>query len=143
MNKLRLNRLAKIMENWQQPFDFGMDHGLRVLIDEDDNVCGTACCIAGTAVMLMDPTAAREFIEDARDTAIGHESNYGEAPFFTGLFEIATDLLELTDDQASELFTPSNVESDSWRDITPAWAARCIRKLVATGEVDWLGTREA
>lgn len=64
--------------------------------------------------------------------------------------DIAQARLGLSDDAADELFMPEHrgradyfalpLES-GW--ITNAHAAACLRKLAATGEVDWLGTKPA
>ena len=73
--------------------------------------CGTTCCIGG---------AARTW--------------FGDAYTSLGLSNVA----------GYELFYPPdmiNVEYVDYRNITPAWAARCIRKYQQTGTVDWEGTR--
>lgn len=62
------------------------------------------------------------------------------------------DLLELDWQTGVDLFYPHEAgealvndglaeDGDAWAHIDPQWAARCIRKLIATGEADWVGTR--
>jgi hypothetical protein len=57
-----------------------------------------------------------------------------------GRIGISAQLLDLRDQQWADLCMPAGF---FYRDITASQAARCIRKLIATGEVDWAGTREA
>jgi len=88
-------------------------------LDEADSIlrrCGTACCIAGAAVMFYSKHPALSRLQ------------YNEA-------DDGRDLLDLTAEQSNRLFFPRNLDL-----ITPSWAARCIRKLIETGEVDWAGT---
>jgi hypothetical protein len=83
----------------------------------DQRSCGTICCIGGTAL---------QWYGKGRAKTIG----------------VASKLLDLGSGDAHELFYALKVP-DSLENITPDWAARCIDKLIATGMVDWLGTREA
>lgn len=78
--------------------------------------CGTTCCIAGAAV---------EFFGNGGRDDIAYT---------------AARLLGLEELPWMRLFIPA-FRKARIGDITPAWAARCIRKLIATGEVDWEGTR--
>jgi hypothetical protein len=78
--------------------------------------CGTTACIGGFADIMWRP----------------------------GPFQDTHDVLDITYDIAQELFFPSyNDASVSCWDVSKdrAWAARCVRKLMATGKVDWVGTR--
>jgi hypothetical protein len=70
------------------------------------------------------------------------EQFFGEKDYYFSMgFVDAPELLGLERSVARELFMPEywmcNPEI-----YTPPWAARCIRKLIKTGEVDWVGTRE-
>ena len=79
--------------------------------------CGTTCCIGGAAEIFF-----------------GLPTN---APW-----EVLDEALGLDEETTNDLFFPYEV-GDRWSAITPAWAARCIRKLIETGEVDWVGTQAA
>lgn len=87
-----------------------------------DRGCGTACCIAGAAVQF----------ERRIPYANQHEAYCDGDPE-----DFAVHILGLTSDQGDALFYGRGVEIE---DIDAAWAARCVRKLVVTGEVDWAGT---
>lgn len=81
--------------------------------------CGTVCCIGGTAAKW-----------------------WGENPDIEPMASaVGRDILGLSDDAADELFFVSRCMDVYLTDITPAWAARCIDHLIATGVVDWKGTR--
>lgn len=90
--------------------------------------CGTAACIAGHSVSSR--TRAR--------------ASNGPA---TNLEKEARIALGLDDVRAWELFHPNHSYADWWVSegmtgwISPPHAAACLRKLAATGEVDWLGTK--
>lgn len=92
--------------------------------------CGTSCCIAGAAIQFD-----RKF-------------PYADGEV-TGAHETARRILGLTFAQALALFygegsdcvlDPDEGDINPLSRITPAWAARCIRKLIETGKVDWAGT---
>lgn len=94
------------------------------------NYCGTACCIAGHVL---------------RDSAV-------PADKIAGKWDVAAAaILGLSEDQRLNLFAPAGVVHtvDCFAKrgepgfITNAHAAACLRKLAATGEVDWLGTKPA
>lgn len=93
--------------------------------------CGTTCCIAGAAV---------EFFQCG---LLDHGDTY---------YSAGKRLLGLNGANAWNLFSPTSSAASTWdiqkaraflSGITPAWAARCIRKLIATGAVDWEGTRDS
>lgn len=78
--------------------------------------CGTVCCIAGAAEQFL--PFPKEKTGSVGRTQLGFDRPTWEA-----------------------LCLPSG-ELRWGGVITPAWAARCIRRLIATGAVDWEGTRE-
>jgi hypothetical protein len=81
--------------------------------------CGSICCIAGTANVWW-PDENNTYMTSARKK------------------------LGLSFSQANTLFFANEGEEEEERvlsDISPAWAARCVRKLIATGCVDWNGTK--
>lgn len=97
--------------------------------------CGTACCIAGSALQF-------------------HRAEIGLLPLndsdeINGCPERrAAIVLGLRRDVAYGLFFGNNIGTTHigyvpLDIIDAAHAARCIRKLMATGTVDWTGTREA
>lgn len=53
----------------------------------------------------------------------------------------AQEILRLTSEQAESLFTPVGYAAEEWDDpyrpLTAALAARVIRHLIATGDVNW------
>lgn len=115
MNVERLNAIAEWLEAGA-PHKNGVV-GLDMSVFSRSTECGSVCCISGAA-----------------DQFFGGE--YGES-------------LELNDGQWHALCAPYdpgvdeyNDETDEFRKgITLGNAARCIRKLIATGEVDWEGIR--
>lgn len=87
--------------------------------DEIFRGCGTTCCIAGAAIA---------FYAEHPATVV--------TSVYTDEIGKAAELLELDYNTAIKLFAPAF----SMDKIHPAWAARCVRKLIAVGVVDWLGT---
>ena len=120
MNIERLNIIAEWLEAGA-PHKDGVD-GFDMRDWKRYTDCGTMCCIAGTAYQFFGGEGKSFFIQ-------------------------AANLLELDYKTAERLFyalkgSPGEGVIDL-ATITPAWAARCIRKLIATGEVDWVGTQAA
>jgi hypothetical protein len=102
---------------------------------QQERSCGTVCCIAGAANSFWSP------LKNQIDTRDLKSDSYPLATRAAELLGVEFGPLPLQG-LAWDLFM---IEGDDFlmRRITPAWAARCIRKLIATGEVDWTGTREA
>lgn len=88
--------------------------------DEILRTCGTVCCVAGAAISFYSE----------------HPSDFINADEV----EMAGKLLELSAIQAYQLFAPRGIDH---KEITPAWAARCIRNLLKTGYVQWEETHFA
>lgn len=168
MNTERLTKLAEWLEAGapHERTEFNMSNGLvyyGVQSNDDGeppdaeyvvNHCRTSCCIAGAAVQFFN-TPARLLEKEWADTG------YADGTESIGWLRVsleATELLNLSVEQAAQLFTPqaryqmcmpnySDVVEyerlkrygnlDSYSD--PAWAARTIRHFLATGEVDWEG----
>lgn len=149
MNINRLTQLAEWLEGGakHERFTFDMTTGIAFPVTEEFNPdkvtdCGVACCIAGAACQFFgDPT-----------TLIQNEwLRKGELHLAGDHFEVdwkklstqAMFLLGLTEAQATALFTPN--ETHRYRMLRefndPAWAARTIRRLIETGEVDWMASR--
>ena len=142
---------------------FAMDKGIQVMAefgqDFEPNSCATACCVAGAAVEFFMPEKATALLDGVREnlrTRIGvdfdEESDVLEwkRDAQAGWDEVsntAQALLDLSDKQAHMLFKPADsseeheYETDEFDDLTnytdPAWAARVIRRGVATGDFNW------
>jgi hypothetical protein len=100
---------------------------MSAFIDIIDNDCGTACCIAGAAVQFHRKSMKKRQYEPT-DTGVR-------------FYRRAKQLLDLDETTADNLFIMENTDYHL-NQVTPAWAARCIRNLIETGEVDWDSTRE-
>lgn len=123
MNKRRLGAIARWLEAGAPE-----KKGVAGFDMAEFGRCGTACCIAGTARQWWAPKDERGL----------HDTDIVGAEVL-GMGEDA-DRLRLKDDsRADALFFP---RVDVLNRATPAWAARCIRKLIKTGEVDWQGTEK-
>lgn len=103
--------------------------------DESRETCGTTCCIAGAAIELS-----------------GVMSGFSEWTNGADCEYVARSVLGLTEEQAQSLFDPW---LDDYRNrpnpmamllfdeagirqpINPRAAAKVVRHLIATGEVDW------
>lgn len=110
----RLNQLADALENGLPGVRFDVADWLAI------RSCGTTACIAGHAIILAGLAGSSEAIEDL--------------PSFSGP---AREWLELNDWNASELFYGGIDEL-----ATAPMAARVVRHLASTGEVDWSVARK-
>lgn len=127
LNVERLSELADWLEAGapHKHITFKMNHFIDPkLIDSTkpctkDNICGTACCIAGAATMFYHPEVFHVYTDVVMDV------NY---------HDLAREALGLNDDQARQLFYANLSDLDY---ITPEWAAKVIRNLIKTGKVDW------
>lgn len=112
----------------------GFDMSRGVAIDG----CGTVCCIAGAVCQFEGVTNAA-----VAGMLAAREGNWGELCWggTGGVAMQAQEILGLTSEQADSLFTPEGYSSDEWEDgyrlLTAALAARVIRHLIATGDVNW------
>lgn len=148
MNTERLAKIAAWLEAGAKhsTMVFNMSSGLVVTnvstFDRSKPTeCQTSCCIAGAAV---------QFFGDMEQMSNSAALRSGDAE--TGAKELswyevsdqAADLLGLSAGDDRALFVPSLRFGGDLPDYNdPAWAARTIRHLIATGEVDWNATREA
>ena len=119
MNKAAVQELIDFME--RSPYDFEMGDD-EPAVDEDGG-CGSAGCIIGHARLLWphSETGLVSVID-----AVQHK-------------------LDLNFYMFSRLYTPSrNLDGVSYIDgsIDKDWAIRTLEHLLATGEVDWMATRE-
>jgi hypothetical protein len=147
MNIERLTKLAEWLEGGalHQTIIFDMSKGVSFteVIPHDPQAsieCGTSCCIAGAAVQMFNDLPALFLGQEER----GYLSNYGREIEWRVVGQEARELLELSVDQAERLFEPHlHHDHTIYYFNDPAWAARVIRHLIATGNVDWNGTRLA
>lgn len=108
---------------------FDMSRGVAI----DDAGCGTVCCIAGAACQFEGVTNAGVAGMLAAD-----EGDWRELGWW-GVADQAQEILGLTSEQADSLFMPdghATGQADG-RPLTAALAARVIRHLIATGDVNW------
>ena len=98
----------------------------------DTPECGTVCCIAGAATQFFNDENG-EIAGEAFEKSAESWTGTGEADWLVVASE-ARYLLGLERLQAKELFEP-NVR---WTSITPEIAAKVIRHLMETGEVNWM-----
>jgi len=144
MNKRRLAGIARWLERGaphkKNVVEFNMVEGFKYkdvkATAAETNACGTTCCIAGAAVQFYSKPV--ELIEKAMQ-----ETTYPHIPWFMVRNE-AEELLGLDSKTADKLFMGRMASGGNCRHLVDSkWAARVIRKLIATGEVDWEGCRTA
>jgi hypothetical protein len=138
MHLTRLVMLAEWLEAGAPEKDNVTRFSMTNWIVPQKNSCGTACCIAGATV---------QFFNDEARTFKSEQDVYNAS--LKGVQEYARGLLDLTKDQANDLFYANEyfiVENEdalyyskALKAITPAHAARVIRKFIATGEIDYIG----
>lgn len=133
-----IDRLKKVpdtrfnMRWWLSRWD-GVDH--RATEYSGPIECGTAGCLAGHVVMMMDKGVLRDVYEqDVND----------RGSLF--IMRAAQQELELTRPQASALFCPR--VGTSWslislRDITKQQAINTLEHLLSSNEVNWLAANPA
>lgn len=141
MNVERLTRLAEWLEAGapHERIKFDMTSGILVSVTEGfdpskPSACNTSCCIAGATVEFYGNV-------DALATTHGYATFYHDPKFrelgWNEVRDEAEKLLGLEWDVAEDLFVPADLEEVN----DPAWAARTIRHLIVTGEVNWELTR--
>lgn len=127
MNVENLDRLIAAIEA-APPEQFNMNSYLQgVILEGEDREallsmaappCGSACCFAGWAWFLT-PT---------------HQRRWGTSAKLPDYRGVGQEFLGLNKVDADELFMPGCVY---WTDITKAKGLSVLRKLRATGVVDW------
>lgn len=129
MNRENILRVADAIENGELVkrgigfnMAYYMDYATHRTPDRIDS-CGTTACIAGWTFAIFRPDTDPDFVINGSGPSIGRT---------------AADLLGLTPDQRSALFTPDDFgEEEEWTNITPAHAVAVLRHLAETGKVDW------
>lgn len=116
MDKERILHLADVIEKGSDQLGFNMAFYEYLTsnpdLDMSGHKCGTVACIAGWAVHTFPP-----------------DDRYATA------WTAARDQLGLTTFQADQLFEPS-VDA-AYEKATPEIAAKVLRHLAETGEVEW------
>ncbi|RWI47582.1 MAG: hypothetical protein EOR25_15640 [Mesorhizobium sp.] len=141
MNVIAINNLAAFLENIPSKHNRGFNmtsYMGSTDLDERTNVgfqCNSTACIAGWASLVLGKNG------EIRKTA----RKKSEVDDFYEDF--ATELLGLDYRTGLELFEPMNqivelMEAD-WDEVTPRQAAKVLRNLAKTGEVDWSIALEA
>ena len=117
MNIERLESIAEWLESGA-PHRGAVD-GFSMARWQMETTCGTVCCIAGAANQFFGDPDANKLLDAG---------------------EMAREVLGLSGSVAIELFTQCESIAD-WSQISEAWAARTIRHLISTGDVDWEACR--
>ncbi|RWN60170.1 hypothetical protein [Mesorhizobium sp.] len=137
MNITAIKNLAAFLENIPSKHDCGFNmtsyRGLASPDNSNTNVgfqCNSTACIAGWASLVLGKNG--EIRKTARRTS--EVDDFYE--------DFATELLGLDYHTGMRLFEPMNnliVEMDDtdWDKVTPRQAAKVLRNLAKTGEVDW------
>lgn len=142
IHRERLDQIACWLEaggDGQRRFDMriGLELDKRPNWFRSPDDCGTTCCIAGAAVSMF---AERIPWNKDRRVHPGGFHIFAGGVSWDYVGPCARDLLGLSNEQAEAIFCPPNFRSGN---IDAAWAARCIRHFMATGEIDWAGTKDA
>lgn len=149
----RLDYIARWLEAGAQHESkvkgFNMEVGVQIL-PGDTPACGAVCCIAGAATQFFNDEDG-ELINEAYQSS--DDDDAGQAAWGS-VARKGQELLGLDGDQAESLFIPPgiflrdfiyvngekqpNPAKRSWSEFNdPQLAARVIRNLIATGEVNW------
>lgn len=102
--------------------------------------CGTVCCIAGAAAYFFDPEIEAKFetiLDFEEEEARSYGGRRAVADFYGrhGIMDAGMRALDLDENTATALFLPES--AGSLLTIEPATAARVVRHLIATGDVNW------
>lgn len=140
MNRKNLLRLADFIEQHKaKSVGFNMstyaDDDSHPDSDRSGHECKTVACIAGHGFLLAE--GYRKITRDrASRMAWGfpgvYDDNAGSA------FSVSKEFLDLTEDEAREMFVMYNYfGSTSMDDITAGDAVKLLRNAAETGKVDW------
>lgn len=146
MNKERLTQIAEWLEEGApirgNVTGFNMECFITEEYNENYQPCGTICCIGGAAVAFFGPPEL--FQAYAKGDHVREPASYAAGRYLDLSSDEATSLFYASDDFiGGALVWREEREEDLLPDITTDWAARCIRKFIETGDVDWMGTRAA
>ncbi|APH74136.1 hypothetical protein [Aquibium oceanicum] len=146
MNTTAITALANLLTNIPSKYDTGFNMEWYSVETEPnpevkENVghqCGTVSCIAGWAAQFLNfdgtlrdtPRKESQMVEEF---GIDHPT-YAPEPI------VAAKLLGLDELDAETLFEPMNYGPAihlEWDEVTPRQAAKVLRHLAKTGEVEW------
>ncbi|MCG7629014.1 hypothetical protein MHM88_14480 [Epibacterium sp. MM17-32] len=118
-------------EDQAHGFEFDMWRWLEVeTTDTPQGWCGTACCIAGAALVFGD-------LPNITATVEGFAPGQPLVPFDYHTSDLAAELLDIDGLTAEKLFEPWHYFEDVPRNPTPSHAAEVLTRLIETGEVKW------
>ncbi|MFQ6309882.1 hypothetical protein [Lysobacter capsici] len=161
MNTERLIKLAEWLEAGakHERITFDMSKGIELRIPQEfepsqATSCNSSCCLAGATIQFFGDV--RELADISFDPWRSLDAGMQARELnWWNIADQAEMLLDLSRTQASYLFKPWNYhifadlprernsnlnKSEAFND--PAWAARTIRHLIATGEANWEATRQ-
>lgn len=141
MNITAINTLAELLENippeTKQGFNmisYFREVDERYASDDDrtnvNHQCGTVACVAGWAAIYLKNDGQGVLKRPRAHTSIGNT------------IRTANEIMGLDQLQSRKLFEPMNngphkdIIKD-WSKVTPGQAAKVLRHLASTGEVDW------
>jgi len=143
MNITVINAVAELLKNIPPKLNTGFNMGSysQEVADSDystnvEHKCGTTACIAGWVAEFFktDGTLLKRRRTDEQIQRMGYG---GVTPYS----EVAAGILGIDDRTAYELFEPMNARPSlaaaDWDAVTPQQAAKVLRHLATTGEVDW------
>lgn len=138
----RLTKLAEWLEAGapHETITFDMTTSMRFRkFDANDPhytaTCGTVCCLAGAAVQFFHEDFDFFVERGIRNSYICADADEDEYSW-TQIRDAALRLLDLPRLTADALFVPAQgTPLEQYSD--PAWVARTLRHLIATGDVDW------
>jgi hypothetical protein len=107
----------------------GFNMCVAIEFNPDNPDCGSVCCIAGAVCQMVQPFDLNT-CERSEKYAGGLASVSYYAP--EGVFKTASTILDITEDDADELFCPAKLEG-----ITAEYAAKVVHHFIETGKVDW------
>jgi len=144
MNKVRLRKLASVLENYATekkklvvPLDrFDMDHWFRHDYTEPkQRGCGTAACAVGFA--MLHPWFQKQGLVPTNDVTLepsADDACLNAAPKFEGtIYRAIEDFFDIDEEAKRHLFMPGSYEG-LWV-VRPLTVARRIREYVKTGVV--------
>jgi hypothetical protein len=149
-NEMNIDRLTKLAEHFEagappekvNDIQFFMPTTLEITVNKknnEDHWCNSSGCIAGLAVAMFDMDSINEQVELAR-----RRRPRPRVTMINFVKDRARKLLDLTNDQINNLFDPetyaeaNGLNTIDLYDITHEQVGQMLRRLIETGEVNWL-----
>jgi hypothetical protein len=125
MNIERLTEVAEWLEAGAPERKFDMRTFFDFDAKQPQNWCGTSCCIGGYVLSKYVYDNPIDYFESVDSDEVQ-----------------AGNALGLTQEQWRALFFIYDMKTSiayraSWKDVTPAQAAKAVRNLIATGDTNW------